>query len=341
MGISFTKSLHYLKVLEAYLRGRTEVSYLPTHLWIESTSRCNLRCPMCPTGMGTPREKMGFMAFDLFRSIMDQVTAARPVVYFHLAGEPTLHPDLDQMVKLCRERGVFSGFFTNGTVLREELGGRLITAGLDWIGFSFDGWDEESHGRYRVGSRFEKTVGNIETFLTTRRKLGSSTPYAILSMIDLPDSRTDEAQRAIAGLRQRLLAAGLDEFQRTPAHQWAGSDLPDPSLPGKIEGADHPTTRCPFPWSGLAIRYDGTFVPCCIDITGSYPMGKIQETPLADFWNGPRMRDLRDRMYRLDLDEVPICKGCHVVRDPRILGIPRRAWREWAELFRIRRDSAL
>lgn len=325
-----------LKVLWAYMRGAPTVACPPTHLWIESTSRCNLRCPMCPTGMGVPNTITGFMDVDLFRTIVDSAAGSGTVVYLHLAGEPMLHPRLAELVKICTDRGVFCGYFSNGTLLTEEKGRGLIEANQDWLGISFDGWDEKSHGELRVGSKFEKTLGNVEAFLALRRSLGKTKPYVTVSMIELPATRSPEARAGIKALRERLQRAGLDEFALTPAHQWADTEVPRPDVAGPSLSRQPATTKCPFPWSGLAIRFDGTYLPCCLDLTGRMPLGRFQETGLGDFWNGPKMQDLRLKMASLKLDEVPLCRDCHVVRDPKYLGVPRRVWVELAELARIK-----
>lgn len=329
-------ALNLLRVLVAYARGSSHVSCLPTHLWIESTSRCNLRCPMCPTGMGVSNQVTGFIDVDLFRSILDQVRGQSTVVYLHLAGEPLLHPRLAELVGLCRDNKVTSGFFTNGTMLTEQNGRQLITQGLDWLGFSFDGWDDESHATFRAGSKFERTLGAIESFLLLRRELGSRTPRTTLSMIELPATADPRARAGIQAVRERLEAAGLDEFSLTPAHRWAETPVPRPDLAGASTRNEPPTTRCPFPWSGLAIRWDGTYLACCLDLTGRMPLGRVQDMPLAEFWNSSRMREFRERMARLDLEPIPLCRDCHVVRDPKLFGLPRRVWNEFFEVVRVR-----
>src|SRR5262249_19228674 len=56
----------------SYRTGATTVPQLPVRLWIESTSRCNLRCGYCPN-KDVVKEDHGFMDFGLYTSIIDQV----------------------------------------------------------------------------------------------------------------------------------------------------------------------------------------------------------------------------------------------------------------------------
>ncbi|MBI4859777.1 MAG: radical SAM protein [Candidatus Riflebacteria bacterium] len=305
-------------------------------MWIEPTNRCNLRCPMCPTGLPDGGASSGSMDLSLFHRVVEQLRDRSTVVYLHLAGEPLLHPDLPEMVSVARAQGTLVGFFTNGTLLTDALASRLIGAGLDWIGFSFDGWDPGSHSAVRVGSRFEQTLANVERFLETRRRRASRTPRVTLSVIDLPPVRTPAGRAGLDALRRRLTSLGLDEFQITPAHRWAGASVADPPAGGPAGEETAPSTRCPFPWSGLAVRWDGTYVPCCIDLSGAMPLGRVGEHRLADLWNGETMQRFRSRMARLDLDTLPLCRRCHVVRDRRWFGLPRRVWAELLETLRVR-----
>ena len=59
------------RIFWAYRTGKATVPQLPVRLWIESTSRCNLKCGYCPN-KDVAKEDHGFMDFGLFTSIIDQ-----------------------------------------------------------------------------------------------------------------------------------------------------------------------------------------------------------------------------------------------------------------------------
>jgi MoaA/NifB/PqqE/SkfB family radical SAM enzyme len=65
---------------------------LPRILMIEPTNECNLRCPLCPTGAGTLRRPKGFMALELYRSILAELDGALERLMLYNYGEPFLHP---------------------------------------------------------------------------------------------------------------------------------------------------------------------------------------------------------------------------------------------------------
>lgn len=77
----------------------------PTVFYIEPTNDCNLSCIMCPRKKS--RKEVGYMSFDLFRHVVDQL-ADRNIAQLslHLTGEPLLHPRIVAMVryKVCQEQ---------------------------------------------------------------------------------------------------------------------------------------------------------------------------------------------------------------------------------------------
>jgi MoaA/NifB/PqqE/SkfB family radical SAM enzyme len=96
--------------------------------------RCNLSCTYCnefddfskPVPLDTVRERIDKLA-DLGTSI---VTLS--------GGEPLLHPDLDDIIRRMRRRGVIAGMITNGYLLTADRIKRLNDAGLDHMQISID-----------------------------------------------------------------------------------------------------------------------------------------------------------------------------------------------------------
>lgn len=96
--------------------------------------RCNLSCAYCneyddyskPIPLETMRRRVDLLA-DLGTSI---VTMS--------GGEPLLHPELDEIIRRMRERGLIAGLITNGYLLTADRINRLNAAGLDHMQISID-----------------------------------------------------------------------------------------------------------------------------------------------------------------------------------------------------------
>jgi len=53
-------------------------------------------------------------------------------------GEPLMHPDLDDVIRHIRRRGMIAGLITNGFYLNKERIERLNEAGLEHVQISID-----------------------------------------------------------------------------------------------------------------------------------------------------------------------------------------------------------
>ena len=98
-------------------------------VYIEITNVCNLNCSFCPCGKDSsdnPQGKRDFMSSELFeRCIAESATVAENV-YFHVLGEPTLHPGFGLFLKKLETTPLKLNLTTNGTTIART--GKLILA---------------------------------------------------------------------------------------------------------------------------------------------------------------------------------------------------------------------
>ena len=96
--------------------------------------RCNLACKYCNEfddfSKPVPTETM-------FRRV-DKLGELGTSVVTISGGEPLLHPDLDEIIRRIRQRGMIAGMITNGYLLVPERIERLNRAGLEWLQISID-----------------------------------------------------------------------------------------------------------------------------------------------------------------------------------------------------------
>jgi len=307
------------QILWTYKRREVVCSSLPVRLWIEPTNACNLKCIMCPRGM--PGYSRGYMDINLFKRIMDEAKSFVYSIFLCLGGEPLLHPELATMVRYAKSVGISSRLFTNATLLTRERVTALLQAGLDYISFSFDGYDKKTYEKIRVGANFEKTLSNIIAFLKLKQELGLNKPYATLQALEFDESFTkmDAAKRKV--FQKGFEGLPLNKFDIIKPHNWGGklSGIGDASygLKGKY-------SPCLFIWYSLAVLWDGTIVPCCRDLFGDYPLGHIDTTGLIGAWNGDRMVTLRRKIAAGNYGDVDLCADCDVLWRRRLFGVPNK-----------------
>src|SRR6266851_4212814 len=83
---------------------------LPERLLVDFATRCNLRCPMCPV-WGLEDEAnidpvKGVMDLDKARKLLDEFTATKPMVAPSIYGEPLLIPNLQEVLREVKSRGM-------------------------------------------------------------------------------------------------------------------------------------------------------------------------------------------------------------------------------------------
>lgn len=84
-----------------------------TRCYLEITNVCNLSCVFCPK---TERAKHT-LTLDEFDTLTSRLEGEVKFLYFHLMGEPFLHPLLPQFVLMARSKGFVPVITTNGTLL--------------------------------------------------------------------------------------------------------------------------------------------------------------------------------------------------------------------------------
>ncbi len=296
-----------------YQRKRSVLSVPPIRLWVESSSHCNLRCPMCHN-RDMSAEQKGHMDYDLFRRIVDEARGYVNDIYLHHRGEPLLNPRIFDMIRYARDAGIKTRFHTNGTLLDEEKAGRLLAAAPDLISFSIDGFCKEEYERVRVGATFEVTVENVLRLLALRKKAGSVKPYIVVERIRFRASESGARGQVVAELTDRFRAAGVDEVIEKEEYVWATPTAPDLAVPRRC-------AACTFPWYAMVVLWDGTVTPCPQDYEGQLRMGDAKTATLMEIWNGPAYRELR-RQMTTDVGALSLCRKCDRLTRKTFAGLP-------------------
>jgi MoaA/NifB/PqqE/SkfB family radical SAM enzyme len=311
-----TGKINYYRRLFAlyrsYRRRDSIVPEPPLRLWVEISSRCNLRCPFCPN-KDLPAAGKGDMEWLLFKKIIDQGKDFAFEINLHHRGESLLHPQAGRFIQYAASQGVFSKLHTNGTLLKGKITEEILASGLQRLSISFDGASAAAYEKNRVGASFEQVTKNISAFLQQRRQLGKKKPRVALEMIESSSAPAEAEERK--EFIHRLKKTGLDEWVLKQAHNWAGHLRSTAALEN--------FSACTFPWNALVIFFDGTVAPCAQDFFGRCPLGNAAQTPLLEIWNGMPLQELRRAFASKKISAYAACSGCDRVRRRTLGGIPR------------------
>jgi pyrroloquinoline quinone biosynthesis protein E len=113
----------------------------PLSLLCELTYRCNLQCPYCynPLDLHTYRDELDAAAWE---RVLGEAAELGVLQAHFSGGEPTLRPELPQLVQRAAAAGLYTNLITQGTFLDDALLGRLKSANLDHVQISVQAPEE-------------------------------------------------------------------------------------------------------------------------------------------------------------------------------------------------------
>lgn len=261
---AYVNSLKYNKPGEIPLEYTTEVKdgcpydcgLCPEHkqhaclVLIEVNTGCNLACPTCfanaGPGYNLTLEEVGFM-LDRFVA-----TEGDPEVVQFSGGEPTLHPQLFDMIKMAQDKGIRHVMVnTNGRrIARDPEWAKWLGELNPIIYLQFDGLEDDTYEKLRGEPLLEEKLVALDRLA----ELGLNTILVAAVERDVNEHEVG-----------RLVRFGIDHPAVTGVNfqpvTHTGRHLPfDPTdrvtIPEVIERIQHQT-------EGLFVKSDFVPVPCC------------------------------------------------------------------------------
>ena len=312
---SWKKLFNFLRI-EVQLRlGRTNVTGSAYEWEIDTTNICQLKCPLCHTGLGNVHRNQGVMSFDTYTKVVDQIKDYCMWLTLYSWGEPFLNKNIDQFVAYAHKQRLATIMSSNlNKPLTPQMAESIIKAGLDTLIISMDGVTQEVYEQYRVGGRIDRVINNIKLLVQTKRELGSKTPFIEWQYIVM---RQNEHQVEDARVMAKELGVDAIIFKDVDfpfgwddddavAEQW----LPESRL--RESAFDRPYKengdRCWRLWRSGVVNWDGGYAPCCYLTDKADDFGDASVTPIKEIWNNKKYRTAR-RLF--EDDAVPETKvGC-------------------------------
>ncbi len=319
-----TKIEHTFRLAQmalGYWTRTLKPAYKPVRMWVEPTNTCNLKCVMCPQSSDTEFQR-GFMEFSLFKKIIDEAKGFVYDMNLHHTGESLLHPEIIRMIRYAKQAGIYTRLHTNATRFNDEIAKGILDAGLDFLSFSFDGYEKETYENIRRGANFENTLENILNFLRIKKAQGQQHPFTVFEVIDFSvkpgtPARLIPVTAAQQAFQQQFEGLPLNKFVLKAPHNWAGTYDADgnPVHPAKY-------CACTFPWYALVVFWNGNVSPCPQDFFNNLCPGNLNDSSIQDVWQGESLVTLREKMKYKKYHDLNPCATCDLLYRDSFLGIP-------------------
>ena len=297
----------------------------PTHVMIEPSAHCNLRCALCPitTGLGRPQ---GLMDLPTFRKAVDQIAPWAFTLLLWDWGEPFVNPDIFAMIAYAKRTGIKVISSSNGhPFTRDGMAETLVRSGIDTIIFAIDGATQETYARYRQEGRLETALAGVRQVVASKRALGSATPIVNFRFIvmahnehEIPRVRELAPELGVDVLTFKTLCEDLRDPYRAPDPSGgtaAPSFVPaDPRyrrfrLGPRGERLRRRHNPCKHLWTSPCVHWNGNVCPCTFDPGDRRVLGNLHQASFAEIWRGEAYRRER-RAFRAAWEQLPVCNTC-------------------------------
>lgn len=278
-------------------------------IYIEICNVCNLTCDFCPPTLRKPE----IMSTDTFGRVLDQIKDYTDYLYFHVKGEPLLHPELGRLLDISHEKGFQVNITTNGTLIRtaaKQLIGKPALRLINFSLHSFDGNEgaqnkEEylkdiltfsrtaiEQSELRIGLRLWNLKEDNEINLEKKRN------SELLHLIEQEFALSYQIKEMVEPGRGMKIA---DRIYLNQDHQFRWPDLKEEEDDGR--------GFCYGLRNQVAILVDGTVVPCCLDGEGILALGNNTDKPFSEIIESDRAIRLVEGFSRREAVEE-LCRKC-------------------------------
>lgn len=275
----------------------------PLGVDIGTTNLCNAQCIMCPHSR---LKKMGTMDMKLYKKIIDNCHKLNiRMVNLSFFGEPFLDKKIIEKIKYAKEKKMYVGFYSNGSLLNENLAKEIIEAGLDGITISFDGATKETYEKIRLGLNFDVVKRNVLNLIRIRNGMKKTNPKITLVLVELEENKK-EIKQFYDGWNKKV-----DSISIINMRNWANDIEKEGTKESFHFNKKMKRKPCALIWQKMVVDWNGNVVLCCDDWNQSTVLGNLKKQTIEEIWKGKKLREIRDAHVKGEFYKIPLCSGCN------------------------------
>jgi MoaA/NifB/PqqE/SkfB family radical SAM enzyme len=300
----------------------------PYLLIIDPCNYCNLRCPLCPTGLNDLGRQQSMLSLEHFKKYFDPLAPNLFEAYMHNWGESMLNKQVFSMIRHAQDNNVGTNLSSNFVRVSSDDMDQLLDSGLEYLVISLDGTSQEVYSQYRVNGDYDQVVANLREFLKKRAARKVKLPVVEWQFIVMKQNehQVEEAERLAKEIGVDLLRfvpVGMPyEFKnrKETADQWYPA-----SVRGRTE-SDHSEQQfgqaekpspCFYLYRSMVVNPDGGVSPCCVVYRKNRDFADLSsEEPLnmTKIWNNDKYLSARSLFSKHTIPNrrATVCDGCDI-----------------------------
>ena len=112
----------------SYRLGVSKLFSMPKMLALDPTNLCDLKCPLCPTGLRDKTVERGSIKLEQFKTIIDQLAKHLQSINLYSWGEPLLHKSLVHMIRHAAINTIIYSYIARRVVITKQNGINIISS---------------------------------------------------------------------------------------------------------------------------------------------------------------------------------------------------------------------
>lgn len=257
-------------------------------IYIEITNICNLNCSFC---IKNKRPKK-IMQLKEFAIILKKIKPHTNYLYFHVLGEPLMHPLINEFINLASQDFKIN-ITTNGYLIDKIKNNKNIRQ-LNISLHSFQENNQISLEEYLNTIFLAVDRLKEKTYISYR--LWTHTPYKNKILSILEDKYHQKIDK-----KMQLEENVFIDFE----HSFIWPNLENEIIEEK--------GKCYALKDHIAILVDGTIIPCCLDSKGDINLGNIFTNSIDDIKSSSRYLKMLEG-FRQNKKVEELCQRCNFLK---------------------------
>ena len=235
----------------------------------------------------------------------------KPIIGLSGSGEATMAKNLAEYVRAVKSRGLVAFMYCNGARLKGKFMNDVIDAEIDFVRFSFIGYNKEKYLKWMDVDNFDLIMSNIKETIEYIKKTNSKCNISTYHLI----TNNDQIETEVKEYKKIISELGCESYI-WKMHNWSGNYKNE-----KNPRAETNKRSCGRPFAPeLTIRAGGDLgrtaavVPCCQTLgppnEAKSILGHLDKQTFEEVYFGKKYEELREAHNEKDFDQIEYCKNC-------------------------------